>query len=190
MGFLEEGFEKVSLNELIKRTGLTKGAFYYHFKSKEELLREIMHKYFHAYINDDINRFKSFQGNVFDKIELVLDFITDIKQRINSLSTLQIEAKAFFVLYQDGLKRDKKLREHHLISQGKILTYIASLIEEGQNEGSIRQDISAEAIAKLLNSCIRGSMIIWTFKHKLLRQLRKANFYSPVLPGISAQRIP
>ena len=42
LGFLEEGFDAVSLNEIIKRTGLTKGAFYYYFKSKEELIAEMI----------------------------------------------------------------------------------------------------------------------------------------------------
>ena len=48
-GFLENGFEKISLNELIKRTELTKGAFYYHFKSKDKLLSDILFKNCHKY---------------------------------------------------------------------------------------------------------------------------------------------
>lgn len=33
--FLEKGFSEVSTNELIRAAGLTKGGFYYSFKSRE-----------------------------------------------------------------------------------------------------------------------------------------------------------
>jgi TetR/AcrR family transcriptional repressor of nem operon len=33
--FLQKGIKEVSINEIIKSCGLSKGAFYYHFESKE-----------------------------------------------------------------------------------------------------------------------------------------------------------
>ena len=43
--FAEHGYEGVSLNELIRRSGLTKGAFYFHFPSRDELaLATFRHK--------------------------------------------------------------------------------------------------------------------------------------------------
>ena len=35
--FLEHGFRAASLNQIIKETGFTKGAFYFYFRSKEEI---------------------------------------------------------------------------------------------------------------------------------------------------------
>jgi TetR/AcrR family transcriptional repressor of nem operon len=37
LAFAERGFDAVSLNELIRASGVTKGAFYFHFASKDEL---------------------------------------------------------------------------------------------------------------------------------------------------------
>jgi AcrR family transcriptional regulator len=43
--FAEKGYTGTSLNELIRATGLTKGGFYFHFRSKEELaLAALEHK--------------------------------------------------------------------------------------------------------------------------------------------------
>lgn len=36
--FLKKGYKEVSYSDLIEKTGLSKGALYHHFKSKEELL--------------------------------------------------------------------------------------------------------------------------------------------------------
>jgi AcrR family transcriptional regulator len=43
--FADHGYDGVSLNELIRRSGLTKGAFYFHFASRDELaLAAFRHK--------------------------------------------------------------------------------------------------------------------------------------------------
>src|SRR5467141_3930663 len=37
--FAEDGYEKTSLREIAERLGVTKAALYYHFKSKEDIVR-------------------------------------------------------------------------------------------------------------------------------------------------------
>lgn len=43
--FLNRGYRACSLKDLEQATGLTKGAFYYYFKSKEEILKEGLERY-------------------------------------------------------------------------------------------------------------------------------------------------
>jgi AcrR family transcriptional regulator len=40
--FIEQGYDKASLREVAERVGVTKAALYYHFASKEEILRTLM----------------------------------------------------------------------------------------------------------------------------------------------------
>ena len=39
--FLEKGYEKTSLQDIIRETGLSKGAIYHHFSSKEAIFETI-----------------------------------------------------------------------------------------------------------------------------------------------------
>lgn len=39
--FYKRGYDKTSVNDIIAKVGVTKGAFYYHFKSKDEVLDTI-----------------------------------------------------------------------------------------------------------------------------------------------------
>src|SRR5580704_16287249 len=39
--FLTRGYEQTTVNDVIAATGLSKGAFYHHFRSKEDLLEAI-----------------------------------------------------------------------------------------------------------------------------------------------------
>lgn len=41
----ERGYAGTSLDEIIEKVGLTKGAFFYHFKSKEDLARAVIERF-------------------------------------------------------------------------------------------------------------------------------------------------
>ena len=42
---LENGFSATSIDRVLERTGLTKGAFFYHFRNKEALTRAVVQRY-------------------------------------------------------------------------------------------------------------------------------------------------
>jgi AcrR family transcriptional regulator len=44
--FTEHGYEKTSLREIAEALGVTKAALYYHFKSKEDIVRSLLEDYF------------------------------------------------------------------------------------------------------------------------------------------------
>jgi AcrR family transcriptional regulator len=43
--FAEQGYEKTSLREIAERLGVTKAALYYHFRSKEDIVRSFIEDY-------------------------------------------------------------------------------------------------------------------------------------------------
>jgi len=43
--FLTQGYERTTINDVIAATGLSKGAFYHHFRSKEDLLEAIVERF-------------------------------------------------------------------------------------------------------------------------------------------------
>jgi TetR/AcrR family transcriptional repressor of nem operon len=42
---LQHGFGATSIDQILERTGITKGAFFYHFKNKPELARALIERY-------------------------------------------------------------------------------------------------------------------------------------------------
>jgi AcrR family transcriptional regulator len=42
--FIENGYTDTSVSDIVRTTGVAQGTFYYHFKSKEEILEAIVHK--------------------------------------------------------------------------------------------------------------------------------------------------
>ena len=44
--FLQKNFKEVTIKEIVEITGLSKGAFYHYFQSKEQLFEEVMEHFF------------------------------------------------------------------------------------------------------------------------------------------------
>ena len=49
----EKGFDNVSVSEITKEAGVSKGAFYIHFESKEDLLEKQMRMFYDEFKLDD-----------------------------------------------------------------------------------------------------------------------------------------
>lgn len=47
--FLVKGFSNCSMSDLVRETKLSKGAFYHHFKSKEDIYKSVIDTYFLSY---------------------------------------------------------------------------------------------------------------------------------------------
>jgi AcrR family transcriptional regulator len=43
--FFEKGYEKTSVNDIIEKVGVAKGTFYHYFKSKEDLLDQLVNQF-------------------------------------------------------------------------------------------------------------------------------------------------
>ena len=54
--FLEKGFSEVSTNEIIREAGLTKGGFYYYFKSREDLDQRVVERFIHPFFTKPVEK--------------------------------------------------------------------------------------------------------------------------------------
>ncbi|MEZ5073196.1 MAG: TetR/AcrR family transcriptional regulator [Bacteroidales bacterium] len=54
--FLQKNFKEVTMKEIVTATGMSKGAVYHHFDSKESLFREIIGHFFSAILSFDFTR--------------------------------------------------------------------------------------------------------------------------------------
>ena len=57
--FLQKSFKEVTMKEIVEKTGLSKGAFYHYFDSKEQIFIEIIHYAFDSILYMDFGKFSS-----------------------------------------------------------------------------------------------------------------------------------
>lgn len=69
----KNGYQATSIDEILATTKVTKGAFYYHFKSKQEmgmaLISDVMHKELWPAIKKSISTTKDFRKNLYKMLK-------------------------------------------------------------------------------------------------------------------------
>ena len=138
--FLEKGYEQTTILDIVNNLGgLTRGAFYHHFKSKEEVLEALSGKLFEE--NNPFDHVKSRTDLTgLEKVrEVMLTNVSPNKNEdlvaLNKVALPLLANPRFLALHLKGNEETAKLFE--------------PLIEEGIADGSIGQG-SARLLSELL----------------------------------------
>lgn len=136
--FLEKGYENTTIQDIVDELGgLTKGAVYHHFKSKEEIMDAVGDRMFFSN-----NPFESVRGrtdlNGLQKLREAVRLNQSDKERV------RLTAQSI------PIAKSPRLLQEMIISNRKVLTpYFLELIEEGNRDGSMHTNYPRE-IAELL----------------------------------------
>lgn len=136
--FLEKGYDNTTIQDIVDQLGgLTKGAVYHHFKSKEEILNAVSDRMF-------------FQNNPFEAVKRRKDLngLEKLREaaRLNQSDSSRVQLTAQML----PLKLDSRLLAELIQSNLHMLTpYYQELLEEGNRDGSLHTEYPRE-IAELL----------------------------------------
>ena len=160
--FLEKGFAGVSLNEVIKEVGLTKGGFYYYFKSKEELLLKVIDHFLFSFLDKRLTILKETPGSAEEKIKRffhgILNFEKILREGLNGVS---VDFRSFYLLLMEGVKRFKPLNRQHKIFHENMRETIRDILEEGKRQGDVSGDIDSLEMAYHIVACGEGLLLQW-----------------------------
>lgn len=149
--FYAKGYYNTSVDDILKELSLSKGAFYYHFKSKEDFFVGIIHnliaKKFYNSLMVSVDRFTNPLNAVYDCLEQVLEGA--IHNEMDNGCVL-----GNFISEFNG-KNDTILQ--HL----NDIVYIwevnlVTLLQNGKSDGYINRHIDCEGIANYLMSSYFG----------------------------------
>jgi TetR/AcrR family transcriptional regulator, cholesterol catabolism regulator len=149
--YMKKGYEKVTVDEICKNSGFSKGAFYNYFNSKDQVIYEHFIK-IDKYYEEAFKRFPQ-DASSQDKLDL---FVREITTYI-----CENYGKAIMkVIYQSQLGPSKKTSP---ISNQKRALYriINAIVLEGQGEGKIRSDLDSLIVTERIVNCIRGLLYDW-----------------------------
>ncbi|MDE7219415.1 MAG: TetR/AcrR family transcriptional regulator [Oscillospiraceae bacterium] len=135
--FLEKGYEQTTIQDIVDQLGgLTKGAVYHHFKSKEEIMDAITTKMF-------------MDGNPFEKVRGRTDLNGLEKMKEVVRLTQEPDWSSLSRQSMPLLKNPRLLAKAIEDNQTIVTPLWLELIEEGMADGSIRTEYPRE-VAELL----------------------------------------
>lgn len=136
--FLEKGYENTTIQDIVDELGgLTKGAVYHHFKSKEEIMDAVGDRMF-------------FSNNPFEAVRGRTDLNGLQKLREAVRLNQSDEERVRLTAQSIPIAKSPRLLQEMIVSNRKVLTpYFLELIEEGNRDGSMHTAYPRE-IAELL----------------------------------------
>ena len=134
--FAEQGFEITSVQQIVDAAGVTKGAMYHYFGSKDELLYEIYARVLRVQTARMLDLAEGDQS-VSERLHAVASDV--VATTAANLDDTVIFFRSMHLLHADKQAevRSERRRYHERVRQ---------LIQEGQREGVFRQDKEAELV--------------------------------------------
>ena len=147
-----KGVQALTIKNLANKMSFSEPALYRHFKDKTEIIKALL--VFHKdIIQSGVLDILKTERNALNKFEEILKFKFAHIEKNPALVMVIFSETSF--QYNSVLSRVvRKILEQRT---GKII----SLIEFGQEEGSIRNDIDAVQLATVVLGCIRTTILSW-----------------------------
>ncbi len=153
--FLEKGYREVTIKNIMEATGLSKGAIYHHFTSKEEIYDATLQTYYFKILNNDV--VQRITGNFKKDIETLYHFAAELFSEIEHLSEkgLDFPIRNFFS-FQLESETHEKVRHQILETLDQYRKDIQNMVRHAMETNQIRKDLDVEAVAFQLISMIEG----------------------------------
>ncbi|OGN89837.1 MAG: hypothetical protein A2Y88_03555 [Chloroflexi bacterium RBG_13_48_10] len=140
-----DGFENITIAGISKKAGVSVGAFYHYFTSKNDILAEIFHKADEYFSTEVISGLK--MGSIPKKIVEYFDYYA----KFNMRSGVELTQEIFNPKIKFFIKKDRPM-----------LTILEDLIQEGQEKKEIRADEDPEELSRFLFVMARGIVFEWS----------------------------
>jgi AcrR family transcriptional regulator len=134
--FAEQGFEGTSVQEIVARAGVTKGAMYHYFASKDDLLYEIYHRLLGTQ-TERLNTIADGPGSVRERVRAAAADV--VETTLTSIDEAIVFFRSMHMLPAD--KRAKVRAERRRYHER-----FRALVEEGQRDGDFRADVPADVV--------------------------------------------
>ncbi|SRR5690554_3330202 len=147
--FSEKGFHGVTVNAIVEHCGTSKGGFYHHFKSKDELLY-VIHDTFISYVLNEAYDIKKQHDEPMEQLYEILKSHVKVFDLFN---------EHIVVFYQES--KYLKGEYEQLIEEKRddFKNIIMDVIREGQKIGQFRKEIPMT----ITGMSILG-MVNWTYQ--------------------------
>ncbi|MFC3995934.1 TetR/AcrR family transcriptional regulator [Nocardiopsis sediminis] len=134
--FAEKGFDRASVQEIVDAAGVTKGAMYHYFDSKDDLLAQI----YARVLRLQMTRLEEIAGQGGPVAERVYEAAADVV--VTTIANLDDASIALRSMHQLSAAKQREVRAE----RRRYHELFRSLITEGQAEGAFTAGVPADIV--------------------------------------------
>jgi AcrR family transcriptional regulator len=147
--FARSGYQGTSIERIASAAGVTKGALYYHFRDKEELLFEAVQ-----------DRIAEFEQRILGSVSPQTDpagALAEIARVCVHIATKNNLRRFILTLMVEALDTNPQLSEAFRGILRRFRSYLSGIIRVGQEQGVFRDDIDPALAAQLFAGGVIGA---------------------------------
>jgi AcrR family transcriptional regulator len=149
--FARFGYQGTSIDRIARAAGVTKGAVYYHFRDKEELLFEAVK-----------DRIDGFEKQVLEEVTPAGDALENLRHVVDACffhATVSNHRRFIITLMIEALDTNPRLSAEFRNILRRMRSFLARVVRRGQQRGTLRPDVAPEAVAAVIAGGIIGAEV-------------------------------
>lgn len=146
--FFTQGYSKATMDGLAAELHMSKKTLYHFFRSKQLLLESVIYDFFQE-LHEKINKIIKNKKN--RKISLLKQFMSSLQEQIS-----QFNSWAFEDIQKNNPEAWQMINN---LEEKLINNELRKLLQEGKNEGVIRQDIDLDLMVLMILNTIKSIVI-------------------------------
>jgi AcrR family transcriptional regulator len=149
--FARLGYQGTTIDRIARDAGVTKGAVYYHFRDKEELLFEAVK-----------DRIGGFEQQVLEEVSPAQDALDNLRHVVDACffhATVSNHRRFIITLMIEALDTNPRLSAEFRNILRRMRAFLVSVVRRGQQRGTLRVDVAAEAAAAIIVGGIIGAEV-------------------------------
>ena len=155
---VEKGFAATSIEELVEAAGITKSGFFYHFRDKNDMARQL----FDRFLAEDENIVDTLAGRARelsdDPLQSFLIFLNLYAQMMDDMETLHPGCLVASVTYQERLF-DSEMRQMNVDYLLRTRRRFRAWLDEIAGKCPPAMDADLDALADHLTIIVEGAII-------------------------------
>jgi AcrR family transcriptional regulator len=149
--FARSGYERATVDEIVREAGYSKGAFYVHFESKEDL--------FWGMLEERISGQQDAFRQALDDTRGAEDNIQALLTTIFAIFRRDAQWSALFIEFIAHAARNEKVRERLAGMYQNWRDFTVATLKQGRETGQVRQDLDVDFAATVLIALIEGMIM-------------------------------
>ncbi len=153
--FLEKGYHGTSIDDITQAAGLTKGALYWHFSSKEDLLKRIIEEFEKQFLDGLIHAVNTVRGDLLKKMGKFFSYNAAFsyynRELCVSFTTLAAELVGAHHGTEPEFRRIYK----------KYQKFLSNLILQGKKEKVFKKEMDEDLTALVIIAFHDGILLRW-----------------------------
>ena len=146
-------FERASMDNIAKEAGVSKGALYLYYKSKDAIIAKLLQLFFDQALKQ-VKVLAAGEGSV---TEQLLAFTRVLTREMDRMAAMQPISLQFYAI----AARHATIRQHLRAYFAEYRALMEEVIQRGIAQGELRADISPAETAVTLTALLEGLALLW-----------------------------